>query len=87
MQWCPGRWERRCPTWAAHTYLCVDAQGFLQGVLVLPHPQGEVSVVLVHCGHPLPDLCGMDVALFHEAIGQLNQKLHLLLGLLPQRTV
>lgn len=50
------------------TYLCVDSQGFLQGVPVLAHPQWEISVVLVHCGHPFPYLCGMDVALFHKAV-------------------
>lgn len=82
-----GREGRMSQLSSPHAYLCVDAEGFLQGVPVLSHPQGEVSVMLVHCGHPFPDLCGMNVAFFHKAIGQLNQKLHLLLCLLSQKMV
>lgn len=71
---------------APDTHLRVDSQGFLQGVPVLPHPQREVSVMLVHRGHPFPYLRGMDVALFHKAVRELDQKLHLLFRLLPQET-
>lgn len=63
-----GGEERQLQGIAPHTYLRVDSQGFLQGVPVLPHPQGEIPVVLVHRGHPFPYLCGMDVALFHKAV-------------------
>lgn len=62
-----------------------DAQGFLQTAAVLVHSQGEVSVPLVHRCHPFFDLPGMTVAFIAEAISELDQQLHTLLGLLREK--
>jgi len=62
-----------------------DAECFLQAAAVLVHAQREVSVALVHGRHPFLDLAGVTVALLAEAVSQLDQKLHALLGLLEER--
>lgn len=59
-----------------------DAQGFLQAAAVLVHSQGEVPVALVHGRHPLLDLAGVAVTFVAEAVGQLDEQLDALLGLL-----
>lgn len=66
-----------------------DAQGFFQAAAVLVHAQGEVSVALVHGRHPFFDLASVAVAFLTEAVCQLDQQLHTLLGLLegPERVL
>lgn len=59
-----------------------NPQGFFQRGPVLLHPQGEVLVPLVHCGHALLYLGRVGVALVTKAVRQLYQQLHSLFGLL-----
>ncbi len=63
-------------------YLRADAQSVLQTAAVFAHAQGEISVALVHCRHPLLQLGDMRVALLHKIICQLDQHLHFLFSLL-----
>lgn len=59
-----------------------DSQLALQLKPIFLHARREILVPLVHGGAPLHDACGMDVALRHETICQLQQQLYILLSLL-----
>lgn len=59
-----------------------DAQRFLQWAAVFIHAQWKVSVALVHGRHPFLDLSCMSVTFITEAVGQLDQQLYPLFGLL-----
>lgn len=65
-------------------YLRAYSQCVLQTAAVFAHAQGEVSVALVHCRHPLLQLGDVRVSLLHKIICQLDQHLHFLLSLLCQ---
>lgn len=70
------------------THLRADAQAPLQALLVLGHAQREVPVPAVHRAHPALQLSHVRVAFLHQVVCQLDQQLHLVLGLLlkPSRT-
>lgn len=59
-----------------------QAQRFLQAEAVLVHADGKVAVALVHRGDPFLNLARVGVALFTKPIGELDQQLHPLFGLL-----
>lgn len=65
-------------------HLRADAQALLQALLVLGHPQREVTVAPVHRAHPALQLRHVGVAFLHQVVGQLDEQLHLLLGLLQE---
>lgn len=65
-------------------HLGADAQALLQALLVLGHPQREVTVAPVHRAHPALQLRHVGVAFLHQVVGQLDKQLHLLLGLLQE---
>lgn len=67
-------------------HLRADAQCIVQAAAVLAHALGEVSVAPVHCAYPFLQLSHMCMALLHKVISQLDQQLHLLLGLLKDTT-
>lgn len=64
------------------THLRADAQAPLQALLVFRHAKGEVSVPAVHRADPALQLRHVGVAFLHQVVRQLDQKLHLFLGLL-----
>lgn len=65
-------------------HLGADAQALLQALLVLGHPQREVTVAPVHRAHPALQLRHVGVAFLHQVVGELDEQLHLLLGLLRE---
>lgn len=52
---------------------------------VLPHPDGEVAVTLVNRGHTAAKLSAVGVAFGQHALGQLDEQMDLLLGVLGSR--
>lgn len=64
------------------SHLRANAQCILQAAAVVAHALGEVSVAPVHRTHPFLQLGHMHMALLHKVVSQLNQQLHLILGLL-----
>lgn len=73
---------QRCFVRGAH--LRADPQAPLQALLVFGHAQGEVAVPAVHRAHPALQLRHVRMAFLHQVVRQLDQQLHLLLGLLGQ---
>lgn len=64
------------------TYLRAAAECRLQQVAVLSHPHGEVAVALVDGGDAATELGAVGVAFGQHALGQLDQQVNLLLGVL-----
>lgn len=65
-------------------HLGADAQALLQALLVLGHPQREVTVASVYRAHPALQLGHVGVAFLHQVVSQLDKQLYLLLGLLHE---
>lgn len=66
-------------------HLRADPQAPLEALLVFGHAQGEVAVPAVHRADPALQLRHVRVAFLHQVVRQLDQQLHLLLGLLRDR--
>lgn len=64
------------------TYLRAATKCRLQQVAVLSHPYGEVPVALVDGGDAATELSAVGVAFGQHALGQLDQQVNLLLGVL-----
>lgn len=59
-----------------------NAERRFQAGPVFVHTERKIPVALVHRGHPFLYLQGMGVALVTKTIGQLDQQLYTLFGLL-----
>ena len=64
------------------SHLRADSQAPLQALLILGHAKREVAVPAVHRADPALQLRHVGVAFLHQVVRQLDQQLHLLLGLL-----
>lgn len=52
---------------------------------VLSHPHREFPVSFIHCGNAASELNAVGVAFSQHALGQLDQEVNLLLGVLRSR--
>lgn len=69
----------------AQPYLWAPSQRRLQQVAVLSHPDSEVAITFIHCGHTAAKLSAVGVAFSKHALSQLDQQVNLFLGVLRDR--
>lgn len=67
------------------TYLWAPSQRRLQHVAVLSHPDGEVTVTLIHRRHAAAKLSAVGVAFSQHALCQLDEQVNLFLCVLRGR--